>query len=163
MNWKFAMLATALMSNAVYAQTTLETRAEKAGIKRCLPTISRVSKFLVEDSQHASYDTNSKDSPDTRPFFSRIVKSYSDGDSQIIVTFSPSAGGECDWTYWESMLFEEPCGVVREEVFNDFVYDRSLNATTIVLKSPISAVYVYLTPSGSNKACLAGKEESGYE
>jgi len=152
-----------LASNFANAQTMPEKQAQKVGIKQCLPTISKISKHLIGDSNHANYDTNAKVNPDSRSYFSHIVKSYSDGETQITFSVTPTVGGKCDWAYTEIMLFEKSCGILREEIFKDFKFDLSLNETTIVLKNTNASVFVYLTPSKSNKSCLVTKEETGYE
>ncbi|MFC4259250.1 hypothetical protein ACFOZ5_09440 [Marinobacter lacisalsi] len=141
--------------------TTVEDQARAAGFTNCLETTKKLADFLVKKHAHASHDFWNKEAVNERFFDSVIVKDYSDGDSHISLTIVPR-GGQCDWSYTETYPVEQPCQIVREEMFGEMDYAGSLNETTMALKNGNGLNY-YLTPSESGNTCLVTKREVSYQ
>jgi len=150
-----AALSTPAMANTVTDQ------AKGAGFTQCLETTETLANFLVGENAHASHDFWNSDNVNERFFNSLIVKDYSDGDSHISLTIVPR-GNKCDWSSTETFTVEQPCQVVREEMFSEMSYGGSMNKTSLMLHKD-NDLYYYLTPSESSKACLVTKREIFYQ
>jgi len=136
--------------------------AVDAKIKTCMAPLKEVASFIVKDGDHGSHDIWHEKDADSRPFFSLIVKKFSDGDSHVSFSIGPDKSGKCSAEYSETAYWPKACSVLREEVYAKYKYHASLNGTTTILRNDDETVYVYLTPQMQGNGCLSTRREVIY-
>jgi hypothetical protein len=155
-----ALCLSAAVSANTFAQDLVPPRqAEKAGVKQCLAQIRELSQFVLKEHRHASHDIWSNSTPNDRPFFSFVVKGYSDGDSHVSIMVGPDKTGRCSGEWRETAYWTKSCTVVREEIFGKLKFTGNLNNSTIALQNSDDTLSVYLTPQSNGVGCLSTRRE----
>lgn len=146
----FAIAAIAHASDTIVGQ-----QAERHGFKACSPTVDKLAKFLVKDSEYSSHATWGKNKPDVRLFNSQIGIKYKDENSVAVMNVAPTKDGKCDSSYTTIFPMTKSCGVLRETELKDWKFAGD-SAGLIVLENA-SGTSLILLPVGAG--CVTVKTE----
>lgn len=129
-------------------------QAKKAGIKKCLPAIQKISEFLVKDAKIGTHSRWSRNSPDTSAFSTVIEANVSDGTILMNLNVTPTLGGNCYIEYESIFHFNKSC-LAASQSLKDAKYVGELNKEIAVLSQ--GNVDTYLIPNG-NECTMVRKE-----
>ncbi|WP_417878792.1 hypothetical protein [Vibrio sp.] len=142
------------------AETVPAQQAKANGFTTCQNTVEGISKFVVNENNHASLATWNKSGSDNRLFNALISVKYSDGHSAAVVNVSHGKTGKCDGSYTTVFYIDKSCSAARETIFKDWKYTGEL-AGLVVLENQTGTVNKMLLPGGNG--CVAITTEVGYQ
>ena len=94
--------------------------AVKAGVKKCLPAIKKLSEFLLKGEQHGWKCTHVQASPDKGIFSCVMETPFSKPVEFISMAVIPSAGGECAAHYTRVGIWPKNCDAIAQQEFSEF-------------------------------------------
>ena len=150
------------VTTTIYAQsenTPVYNIALKQGIKKCLPAIKKISELLLKDTDNGASCTYSTKTADAGIFKCMVEVNYSDGNSIISISMTPTSSGTCDGEYSRTNTWKKNCAAVSKETFSELEYKDQLskNVTTLITKDKGAYVYLVGTQDGG---CLSIKTET---
>ena len=83
--------------------------AQKNGIKKCLPAIKKISKFLLEDGKYGAHDYWNKNTPNDGGFSATMERVYKDGSNILNFDVVHTKSGECFVSYEKIIFIKEKC------------------------------------------------------
>lgn len=132
----------------------LVTQAKDLKVRQCLPKITALSNYLIEDKKaggNTIYDT--KDA-NKGPVHSIAETVFSDASTLSLMSFFPAADGTCPAIYATVYYFDEPC-IAQTKSLGGFEFQGLLQANISLFKS--KSANAYLMPAG--KGCVVLKQE----
>lgn len=145
-----------LLAPAAWAENVVVDQAAKAGVKKCLPAIRRVSEFLIEDGDAGAHAVWSTKNADKQVFTAVVERNFADGVLLTSMTVSPIATGECAAVYEQVSYSPRSCIAVAKETFGNYDYKHSVNKSVVVLQ--MNDIHVYLLPAEGG-GCVSIKKE----
>jgi hypothetical protein len=131
-------------------------QAQKAGVKKCLPAVQKVSEFLLEGGNHGAHGTWNIARPDKQVYASMIERTFSDASQIFSLVVTPTVSGECPTVYERIAYFQESCIATAKNTLSNFEYKGELNKRVTIMSSK-SGGDAYLMPIASG--CLLVRRE----
>lgn len=145
------------LSQASFAQTSIEKTLDKNGVTACRDEVKQVTRFLAKENGESSHVTWNSNQPNRRNVSAVMMKNYSDGDSHITFNMNPE-GNACDWSYTETFFVPSRCTAVREKMISEADFATDMGDTAIYESGSVD---YYLTDL--KQGCLFTKKESSYQ
>lgn len=148
----------AVMSFAAFAGNTSYEAAQKAGVRKCLPAVKKITDFIIENGTHGSFDRWSTANPDRQQFTTTIERNFQDGVTLSNVVVSPVATGECAVAYDQIGFFEKSCLAVKSELFSKFEYKGEVGKEVAMIAGQNGNIVVFLM--SVKGGCISVKKET---
>lgn len=158
MKWLLPALVMIAVPQLCLAENEVSKGAKNAGVLTCLKIVTGMSDFVLKGAAHGAHNVWNNDDPNKRMYESLTIKSYSDGNAQVVFTAAPNLAGTCDISSIETSVMPGSCLTVRDKVFEGWVYKGEVQGTAI-LANKGGALNAYLTPQLDNSACMVSKRE----
>lgn len=143
-----------VVSTSVLAENIPYDQAQKAGVKKCLPAIKKITDFVIDDGNAGAHSFWNTDNPDSSAFTTIIERNFSDGAILTNVTVSPTPNGKCYVEYQKIVNMNKPC-IATAQGLEGAKYKAEVNKEVSILEH--GAVSVYLIPNG-NQCTMVRKE-----
>lgn len=128
---------------------------QDAGVRRCLSSVSNLSKFIFEEDDEASLGLWYDGDPDRHTSVTILNKPYSDGAAVAVVSGTPTEAGTCDAVFTHVLMAAQSCGTLRDTTFKDWKYQADLGGTPLYVDPTTRNAKVVLVPFQNN--CLIVK------
>lgn len=156
------LLLTAVTCIATYASTIalaedniIIKQAEKAGIKKCMPSIITMSNFIIDDSNSGVSSYWNSTNPDKHIFTTAIESNISDFTMFTDMSISPVVSGDCNVVYNKIFYLPKSCVAVSKDTYDKAKYKGELNKNITYLDH--NGVDVFLMPAGAG--CVVIRKE----
>lgn len=110
------------MSTAHAEETGPVRSAIKAGVKKCLPAIKKLSAFLLDNPKYGWTCTHVQANPD-KGIFSCVMETVDPKGAPtefISMAVIPSAGGACAGQYTRVGIWPKSCEALQQQDFSDY-------------------------------------------
>lgn len=134
----------------------LTQQLTKAGVKRCLPIVQTVGKFLIESGEAAFVVRSLGTNGDTSPVMVTIESSHPSLGTTRYSTVTVVPAESCAGYYEQSIYWAQACTAVRATNFANFPAPKALQKN-IMTSTASPTVSLYLMPAG--QGCLSVKKE----
>jgi hypothetical protein len=134
----------------------LTQQLTKAGVKRCLPIVQAVGKFLIENGEAAFIVKSLGANGDTSPVMVTTESSHRSLGTTRYSTLTVVPAESCAGYYEQSIYWAQACAAVRTTNFANFPPPKALQKN-ILTSAASPTVSLYLMPAG--QGCVSIKKE----
>jgi hypothetical protein len=146
---------------SVYSkETSTVDVAKRNGVKSCLGQVKSIAEHVLGSKAHSTHGITKQGAANEHMFLSMNVKGYSDGDSHVVISSTPTDSG-CDGFYVETSFMQMSCEKIQSDVFTGWKLSQTLNKNTVLLTNGSGTVHIYLSPQQGD-TCLVSKQETVY-
>lgn len=140
--------------SAFSAENYLVTQVKDLKVKQCLPKITALSNYLIEDKKAGGNTIYDSKDANKGPLHAITETVFSDASTLSLMSFFPDSDGGCPAIYATVYYFDEPC-IAQTKSLSGYEYQGLLQANVSFFKS--KSANAYLLPAG--RGCVLLKQE----